>query len=265
MRSISSGVSATAFLTALARNEATEDPNIEFADHYAKRFAELCPPGIRSITRGTIGLSTAVARSRIIDELITEALRDSLVDCFLNLGAGFDSRPYRLDELCRIKSIEIDLPEILEFKEAILPEGESPGELRRVSCDLSNLDELANALTSHCCGTNVLLISEGLLTYFPTSFVSDLATWIFRLNIVSNWIADVITIPSAEHLSLMSRQQGFRNIEMYGLQDLEVFESHGWRCDRYLPLPSARSIRTREPGVAFSKRIIDGVIQLSRL
>lgn len=265
MRKILSGVPATAFLTALARNEATEDPNIDFMDEYAKRFAELCPSGIRSITRGTIGLSTAITRSRIIDELINEVLLDPSVNCFVNLGAGFDARPYRLQGLSRIRSIEIDLPEILECKEATLSEEDSPGELSRVPCDLTNLDQLAGVLAEHCRGAKVLLLSEGLLTYFPTSFVSDLASLIVRCNIVSSWITDVMTIQSAEYLSLVSRQEGFGDIEMFGLQDLEVFESNGWNCDRYFPLPSAHSAPSSDLGVASSTRIIDGVIQLRRL
>lgn len=53
--------------------------------------------------------SSAVVRTRLIDDLVGKSVRDGVRQILL-LGAGFDSRPYRLPELQGIPVFEVDHP-----------------------------------------------------------------------------------------------------------------------------------------------------------
>jgi methyltransferase (TIGR00027 family) len=52
---------------------------------------------------------SAVARTRFIDDVLVEILRD--VEQFVILGAGFDCRPYRLPSLEKTRVFEVDRPD----------------------------------------------------------------------------------------------------------------------------------------------------------
>jgi len=59
------------------------------------------------------------ARTYLFDQSLLDALRDGY-DMVINLAAGLDARPYRMDLPARLKWIEVDLPEILAYKEEVL-------------------------------------------------------------------------------------------------------------------------------------------------
>jgi methyltransferase (TIGR00027 family) len=53
--------------------------------------------------------SSGVVRTRLIDDMIRESLRGG-IEQFVLLGAGFDSRAYRLSEAARAQTFEVDHP-----------------------------------------------------------------------------------------------------------------------------------------------------------
>ncbi len=86
-------------------------------------------------------------RTRIIDDLIREAVADG-VDLMLNLGAGLDTRPYRMELSSNLRWLEVDRTEIIELKESCLF-GEKPAcKLERVACDLADADARQALLAS---------------------------------------------------------------------------------------------------------------------
>ena len=120
-----------------------------FADPYAERFlpgglrlaaraARLAPvrEGIcRYIDRRWPGARTsAVARTRAIDDLLAEALRAGLGPVVL-LGAGYDTRALRLPALDGAPVFELDQPALLAAKSGRLEA--APASLRRVEIDFA--------------------------------------------------------------------------------------------------------------------------------
>src|SRR5277367_665114 len=60
-----------------------------------------------------------ITRTTLIDDLILASIKDGC-DCVLNLGAGLDTRPYRLALPPSLTRIEADLPATIEEKERLL-------------------------------------------------------------------------------------------------------------------------------------------------
>ena len=63
--------------------------------------------------------SSGVVRTRAIDDMVTEAVRDGACQLVL-LGAGFDSRAYRLQEAAKTRVFEVDHPATQQEKRARL-------------------------------------------------------------------------------------------------------------------------------------------------
>src|SRR5712692_7857089 len=60
-----------------------------------------------------------IARTYLFDQFVTEQVQAG-VTRIVNLGAGLDTRPYRLALPPLLHWVEIDLPAVLDYKEEIL-------------------------------------------------------------------------------------------------------------------------------------------------
>lgn len=89
-------VQDTARWVAMARAQESERKDALFSNPFARKLAGTV--GIELLQRlsGKAGGTwPIVARTHIIDRLVTDAVRDG-ADAVLNLAAGLDSRPYRM-------------------------------------------------------------------------------------------------------------------------------------------------------------------------
>ena len=66
----------------------------------------------------------------------------------VNLAAGLDACPYRMDLPSSLQWIEVDLPEILAHKEELLRDEKPVCQLKRVRRDLSDANAPANYFRS---------------------------------------------------------------------------------------------------------------------
>ncbi len=111
-------VSDTARWVAMYRAYETERPDAHFHDPFARRLAG--PDGeaiMRSVPGGMRTSWPMVVRTVAIDGFITRAVNDDGVDTVLNLAAGLDARPWRMELPASLHWIDVDLPEILGYKQ----------------------------------------------------------------------------------------------------------------------------------------------------
>ena len=80
---------------------------------------------------------SVVIRTVIIDDYIRQAIAAG-VDTILNLGAGLDTRPYRIDLPNSLRWIEVDFPHVIELKETRLAVEKPSCRLERISLDLTD-------------------------------------------------------------------------------------------------------------------------------
>jgi methyltransferase (TIGR00027 family) len=256
---------ATAFLTAAARAEATLDPRVGLVDEFAQRFAELCPPSIRGITRGTAGTQVVAARTMLFDRLLAAVVQEQSVDVWVNLGAGFDARAYRLPWPGGTVMVEVDSAAVFDIKDRLLPVSGNEGvRTERLRHDIRDLDGLRGLLAPVVGGLRVGFLSEGLLPYFPEAFVARLSEVLASLagpGAGGFWICDVVSDDSARLLTAASRGAG-TGLELFGLDGLSAFETNGWVCERLELLPTARAAGPPGRGGGAASRLPDSVMLL---
>src|SRR6266487_2591693 len=121
-----SSVSDTARWVAMYRAMESERADALFRDPFARRLAG--PAGeqiLASMPQGRRWAWPMIVRTAVMDEIVTRLVKEQGVDTVLNLAAGLDARPYRLDLPSQLHWIDVDLEGILSYKEA---------EIGRASC-----------------------------------------------------------------------------------------------------------------------------------
>jgi len=131
-----------------------------------------------------------VLRTSAIDRLILEALQSG-VDTVLNLGAGMDTRPYRMDLPSQLRWIEVDLPALIETKNAQLNGYTSVCKLERIGMDLADRRARKELLGKYAASSgNMLVITEGFISYFSNDDVAILAKDLLATPAAGFWIQD---------------------------------------------------------------------------
>ena len=188
------------------RARETQRADALFRDPYADRLAgELGYDIANSLHEGNRHEWAWVARTYLFDKFISQEVNHGAT-LVLNLAAGLDARPYRMELPSDLQWVEIDFPEIISYKREILALEKPRCALQRISLDLSDL-KARRALFSQfdLAGRSTLVMSEGLLIYFSENQVADLASDLARSSHFKNWVVD---LASPGQLKLMQRTTG---------------------------------------------------------
>ena len=152
-----------------------------------------------------------IIRTAIIDDLIRTALAAG-VDTIVNLGAGLDTRPYRLGLPKELLWIEVDYPRIIEIKNDKLKDQTADCRLERVSLDLAD-EALRRELFASIArrSKKALIITEGVLPYLTESQVTALAKDLRVHSTFALWIIDYFAPGSIRMLSRGKRREQMQN------------------------------------------------------
>ncbi len=119
--------------------------------------------------------SSAVVRTRLIDDLVRQAVRGGARQTLL-LGAGFDSRPYRLEEVRDVPVFEVDHPSTQTAKRQRLEArlGRLPGNVRFVPVDFEK-DDLETMLRQAGFDERAATVAlwEGVVSYLTPAAVDQ--------------------------------------------------------------------------------------------
>jgi methyltransferase (TIGR00027 family) len=185
-------VSDTARWMAVYRARESERPDAVFSDPFARALAG--ERGERIAAAMPFGDENAwsfLARTYVFDRVLAKQVREGC-DLVLNLAAGLDTRPYRMDLPASLRWVEVDLPDILDYKEEVLAEATPTCALERVRLDLSNADArrgLFNRIGRSA--RRVLVLSEGLLIYLMPHDVGELAQDLAATPSLRHWAVDI--------------------------------------------------------------------------
>jgi methyltransferase (TIGR00027 family) len=184
-------ISDTARWVAVYRAQESERPDAHFRDPYARRLAgERGEAIVRSMPDGHHSWPIVV-RTVALDEMIAERVRRG-ADTVLNLAAGLDTRPYRMELPESLRWIEVDLPAIVDYKTPALADAVPRCRLERVAVDLS--DQVARReLFARVAAESerTLVVTEGLLIYLDASAVAELAADLHAQPRFAWWLFDL--------------------------------------------------------------------------
>ncbi len=192
-------------------------------------------PGVRT---------SLVARSRLIDEMINSIVDDGTKQVVL-LGAGYDSRPYRLPALQGRTVFEVDHPDTQAHKRAAIERAklDAAFDVRFVPTDF-HLDHLEAAMVDagYRSDEPALFLWEGTTNYLTEPVVDATLRWCAGAaagsHLVFTYIhRDVLTDPER----FLGADRVFRTIERHG--EAMTFgmlpdELPGYLADRGLTLVS---------------------------
>jgi methyltransferase (TIGR00027 family) len=149
----------------------------------------------------------------------------------VNLAAGLDTRPYRLDLPESLQWVEADLPAMIEEKKSVLGDARPRCRLRQIPVNLQDSAARGAALRSAVHGADrVLVITEGLLIYLDEAEVSRIAADLAALPEVESWITD-LAAPAI--LKMMQKGLGAMLVnapmKFAPANGVGFFEALGWR------------------------------------
>lgn len=187
-------ISDTARWVAVYRAQESERPDAVFRDPFARALAgERGEQIAKAIPFAEETSWSFVARTYLFDRFVARAVEGG-VDLIVNLAAGLDTRPYRMPLPPSLRWVEVDLPEILDYKETIVADAKPACQLERVRLDLSNVDARRGLFARlGRSATNMLVLSEGLLIYLMPSEVRALGLDLADAANVHHWVVDIVS------------------------------------------------------------------------
>lgn len=225
-------VSDTAFWVAYYREVETRRSDALFRDPLAgilagdrgQKIAQRMP--LPAMTAWVIAI-----RTRIIDEYIGRAIGEGM-DTVINLGAGLDTRPYRMDIPSELLWIEADYPHMIEFKQTCLSKEKPRCRLERVKIDLANPIERRRLFADvDARAKRLLILTEGVVPYLSVEQVGSLADDLKVLPHACYWVVDYLSPQALKFrkncgMARMTRNAPFKfaPADWFGF-----FREHGWR------------------------------------
>ena len=256
-------VSDTAFMVAMYRAIEGERPDALFRDPLSRTLAGehgqrimtgLWGPAWVRAREARIMIWHMAMRTYIIDTFIAAAIGQG-VDAILNLGAGLDTRPYRMVVPNTLAWIEVDYPHVIELKEFRLSAEQPRCLLERVKLDLSSRAERLQMFASVCSlFERVLVLTEGVIPYLIESEVGLLADDLRSQASFKHWIVDHFSRQAIAYRARSAAAGKMQNAPFrFDPADyFEFFRQHGWqtkqvrylwdegaRLKRPMPLPLA--------------------------
>lgn len=226
-------ISDTARWVAVHRARESARPDALFHDPLALKLAgfegEVIHAAMRR--RGRMPDWPIVMRTIALDADVLRGVNDG-VDMVIDLAAGLDARPYRLPLPASLTWVDVDLPEITEYKNKVLAADQPHCKVERIVADLSDTTarrQLFAQLGARC--TKALIIAEGLLVYLTEEQVAGLATDLAAVPTFKYWTLEMC---SAQLLKWLNRGVGKRlaaagmPMQWGTAEGPHFFEKFGW-------------------------------------
>jgi methyltransferase (TIGR00027 family) len=196
----------------------------------AIRTLDLSEAQLRILNRNLPrSLTTYIAlRAKRFDQWSAEFLRENPKGLVVSLGAGFDTRYWRISAV-KEQYIEVDLPEVIETKKRLMGDKLSYPILGCSVLDQRWMEEIARRQKER-----ILFLAEGLLMYLPekevVQFFQTLASTFSASGIVFEVVHQKYTRGLRKKMveSKMKRRSGTEagSSFQYGLTDGKEVESY---------------------------------------
>jgi methyltransferase (TIGR00027 family) len=195
------GIGETAIGAAMMRARETVRPAGLFSDPYAAAFVAAAPPVFEDgpdieddpelAALEAAFEDAVVVRTRFFDDFGADATRDSCTQVVL-VGAGLDTRAFRLDWPDGLRLFELDSPEVLGFKDRVLSTERATPRCRRIAvpADLEQSGWPASLIDGGFDPSGqTAWIAEGVMPYLRNDAAERLLVSIGRLSSTGSRLA----------------------------------------------------------------------------
>ncbi|NJM67475.1 MAG: SAM-dependent methyltransferase [Acaryochloris sp. RU_4_1] len=183
------GVSRSSLVMAVARAIETERPDGLFKDPLAAKLAgedtiAEVRPSVQKYEDS--GAPITIVRTRFFDDFLQS--KGDLIRQVVILGAGMDTRAFRLSWHSDTHLFEIDSPEVIEYKESVL--GSTPSHCYRhtIAIDLKELTADLLIVQGYRMDIPTIWLMEGSIYYLDESEVHRLLKTITELSASGSWL-----------------------------------------------------------------------------
>ncbi|SEE44167.1 methyltransferase, TIGR00027 family [Streptomyces sp. 2131.1] len=241
-----SGVWATAVGVARVRALESERENALFHDPLARAFATAGGlwPSSPSVTgdeiarRRRLAVSfSIVIRTKFLDDLLQQASESGVRQVVL-LGAGMDSRAFRMNWPEGTRLFEVDTAAPLGFKASVLRQERAVARCERITVAVDLREDWPGALAAagHDPAAPTVWIAEGLLIYLPQDAVELLLARISALSTAGSWLG--LTLGSRgviERFGADAVPGSAASMWVSEMPDDPVgwLSGHGWKADSH--------------------------------
>ncbi|NEO52222.1 MAG: class I SAM-dependent methyltransferase [Okeania sp. SIO3B5] len=231
----------TAFLTATYRALETERSDSLFQDAHAQILAgERGKKLVEAMPGGKAGAAGCAVRTCVMDELILRTVTENGVDAVLSLGAGLDTRPYRLPLPTSLRWYECDLPVVLAYKADKLAGVPSRCILESVALDITDIIARQTFFQSVGMAAKAgLVVTEGLLIYMTVEQVATLATDLYAQPQFQWWLTDLASPSALRYFQKSvnsSLNSGEATLKFAPEEGTEFFRQYGWKSVEFRSL-----------------------------
>ncbi|MFF0474966.1 class I SAM-dependent methyltransferase [Streptomyces sp. NPDC004284] len=261
---VDGGVGLTALLVAAARAIETHRHDSLAQDVYAEHFVRAAPActdwpvRIEQVPDGDddplwgrfaryFGL-----RTRVLDDFLLGAVRTSVRQVVL-LGAGLDTRAYRLDWPSDLAVFEIDRAGVLAFKQQVLTDLAAAPRVKRIPVPVDLREDWVTALTT--AGFDPAApsawLAEGLLFYLPGPVETRLLDTVDGLTIGGSALAfeaklekDLLVYRDSRTYTATREQIGIDLLDLFDLgprpDSAGALAARGWSTSMHTPFEFTR-------------------------
>ena len=231
-------ISDTARWVAVYRAMETARPDAIFRDPFAEPLAGARGHEIvDAMKQGRAMAWAMIVRTALFDEIVRDTVARYGAETVVNLAAGLDARPWRMDLPQALRWVDVDLPDILEYKTETLRGETTRCRYEPVATDLTDA-AARRALFARlgAATTRALVVTEGLLVYLTAEQVGELADDLHAQPSFAWWLID---LASPRLLKLMEKTwgrsvaQGNAPFRFGPAEGTDFFAPHGWREEQF--------------------------------
>lgn len=225
-------VSDTALWVAIYRAMESERSDAIFRDPYARRLGgERGQAIVDAMPQGASMSWPMVVRTAVMDEIVLRCVQQGAATV-LNLAAGLDARPYRLDLPPTLHWLHVDLPDMVEYFRSHMAGETARCQLDFIAVDLREPDARRDVFGRVATHGPMLVITEGLLVYLESEHVAALARDLHDMAHARWWLSDLASprlLKMLERRWSPSLKAGNAPFRFGPAEGTAFFAPFGWR------------------------------------
>jgi methyltransferase (TIGR00027 family) len=187
------------------------------------------------------GAWVVAIRTVVIDGFVRSAIASG-IDTIINIGAGLDTRPYRMELPSSLRWVEVDHPDVIERKATLLRDETPRCAIERWGLDLTDggaRKELFGRIGT--ASSKAMALTEGVIGYLTVDQVASLADDLHTMPPCELWVTEYF---SRRQLRRYQARQPMPAVPVrFDPTDwVGFFTSRGWSIEqiRYLGEESRR-------------------------